>query len=1256
MPDLVGATDIDQWSPRRDAQSRLPQLVRRLILESATTIQHLDFPAGEGVQRPGWDGIAEVSGGGRIVPDGLSLWELGTSGDPRRKAEEDYQDRTNDPLGFDPAAATYVAVTARRWSGKREWVESKAEGPWKGVKAFDADDLALWLEDCPATHLWLSVLLGKDPQDARALTTWWDSWTSATSPPITGDLVLAGREGQGKEFVRRVSTAPRVITVTADSPDEAIAFVAAALEADDEGSSERMLTRAVVVFTSAGWTRVVAAHRPGILIPMFPDADVGAAVAAGHRVVIPSTGRVIGDGEELNLGRIRRSAARDALRSMGVPETEVDRAARIARRSLMSLRRQLAIAPQLETPPWSTASEAPALMAALLAGTWDEQSEGDKEAVSRLAARDYADVVRTLTRWANEPDPPVRRVGSTWMLVSKEDAWRQLARYLTEKDLERLREVVRNVLAAPDPRLELPEDERWMAAVHGVNPLHSGVLRKGLADTIALIAARSGDQQLANGLSGQEFADVLVGELLRSANEDESGRIWTSLSDVLPLLAEAAPDTLLKAVDSGTSGDDPVVMKMFTDSETSNPLFSSATHSGLLWALEALAWSPQYLGHAALLLARLARLDPGGTWANRPANSLRDIFIPWHTQTAASVDQRIDVLDMLLEREPDVAITLFAGLLPHVHDSATPNYPPEWRSWRIKPPDPPVGWGETIEHIIRRLIERAESEAETWLHLIGGLGSLPRHLQDEVLSALTETDPSTMASEARATVAEAVRAEAARHRRFADAPWAMPLEQVVRLEHAYETLAPDDVAATSVWLFGHHPDLPEQADRDWVKYRRTLAELRRNAILGVLASGGLDAVADLARRVDVPFEVGHALGQVAVDAADEDRLYGWLDPGNEVLRLVARGYIVARFAAEGWAWADDTLRQRAEAWPPVQQAEFLVGLPMTGGTWDRAEQLGEETVAAYWSSLSRVFLQDPAEHERAARALMEHRRLFAAVDVLGNCLDRLKSHMDPRLIAEVLETVATTPSDDIPDGTMLRYNVARLLDAIEASGQVEDRVLARLEWLYLPLLRDGTRQPRLLHRELETNPGFFAEVITLIFRAEGEEQEVTEEAQSRAQAGFHLLESWKGLPGLAEDGSIDEHALRGWVMTARTALHGSGRAAIGDQRIGAVLRYSPNGTDEAWPHEAVRSLIEELASDHIERGMEIEVYNSRGITSRGIYEGGDQERELARRYREWADSAQTRWPRTAAMLRRIADLYERDARWHDTEAERDEDL
>src|SRR5437762_14198054 len=87
---LVGATDLVQWADRRDAQGRLPLLVRRLIHATARGITRIHFPAEEGVQLPGWDGALYVTEGNAFVPPGESVWELGTGNDLAAKVNEDY--------------------------------------------------------------------------------------------------------------------------------------------------------------------------------------------------------------------------------------------------------------------------------------------------------------------------------------------------------------------------------------------------------------------------------------------------------------------------------------------------------------------------------------------------------------------------------------------------------------------------------------------------------------------------------------------------------------------------------------------------------------------------------------------------------------------------------------------------------------------------------------------------------------------------------------------------------------------------------------------------------------------------------------------------------------------------------------------------------------------------------------------------------------------------------------------------------------
>jgi hypothetical protein len=135
------------------------------------------------------------------------------------------------------------------------------------------------------------------------------------------------------------------------------------------------------------------------------------------------------------------------------------------------------------------------------------------------------------------------------------------------------------------------------------------------------------------------------------------------------------------------------------------------------------------------------------------------------------------------------------------------------------------------------------------------------------------------------------------------------------------------------------------------------------------------------------------------------------------------------------------------------------------------------------------------------------------------------------------------------------------------------------------------------------------------------------------------------------DGHLEREALRGWVDAARQLLEQSDRQASGDTQIGHALRYVPDGEDGLPPQEAVRDLFEDLQNEEMELGYRIETFNSQGATTRGPLDGGGQERQLVERYRTAASTLATRWPRTAAIFRGLADEYEEIARRWDLEAE-----
>jgi hypothetical protein len=201
------------------------------------------------------------------------------------------------------------------------------------------------------------------------------------------------------------------------------------------------------------------------------------------------------------------------------------------------------------------------------------------------------------------------------------------------------------------------------------------------------------------------------------------------------------------------------------------------------------------------------------------------------------------------------------------------------------------------------------------------------------------------------------------------------------------------------------------------------------------------------------------------------------------------------------------------------------------------------------------------------------------------------------------------------------------------------------------------RLPKNLYKKLSEDPEFFIEILKLLYRAEEEEPgELSEEQRIRASLSFELLNDWKWPPGTNEDGSSNPERLKPWIRRARELAYASGRGKVADRHIGQVLVHYPSGTDGAWPHEALRDLLEDLSSKDIEEGISIGVYNGRGVVTRSIGEGGNQERAIAERYRNFAHVLGDRWPRTSRLIKEIAGRYEAESCYEDKRAELDEDL
>jgi transcriptional regulator with XRE-family HTH domain len=1256
----VRALNLVQWADMIDARSRLPELIRRLVHATLSSPEFVSFPAMEGVQRPGWDGLVKTEIGNSFVPTGVSGWEIGTDVGVLPKANEDYLKRAKDPLGIDPSRASFLFVTPRKWPDRRvnklRWCEAKKKsGPWKDVRAYDCDDLEQWLETAPAVSIWLATLLGIRPPGVEDVDQYWQSVVTRTEPNLTPGVFLASREEERKNVIEWLAGPARTLALESRSPTEVVDFFCACLESIEEADRNRFHSRSVLVESREAWDTLRASKTPLVLVAkpqLTLEAEmITLAVRNGHHVLVTATHFSSPKINPMRLPRTREFELTKALRGAGFGEVEAAKAARAAGGSSTILKRQLTQSPDLNCPSWSVSERAYAATPFLWIGAWHSKCEADRTVVERFAGQPYEATEQQATALANCPEPLLMYAANRWGLLSKDDAWMLIGRFTTESQFNVFLQVAAEVLGEDDPKFDLPDAERWYADLRGKTPRFSGPLKENTAETLALLASLSETIGLPTTWNVSAKIDSIVRKVLPAI---ANWKRWASLGGVLPLLAEASPGSFLQAVELDIARNQSELVKLL--GYEGDGLTGGCYHAGLLWALETIAWSPQYLARVCRVLLDLDSRDPGGRWGNRPKTTLSQIFLPWYPQTTATVAQRLQVIDRLIEHRADAAWPLLLSLLPEMTGGAAfPIQRPNWREW-------PTTWSpgatnaeiwEQVCGTSERLIEQAGVNVDRWCQLIEHIERLPRILHQRIINRLGILTNEGIDAASRKRLSDALRQKVQRHRAYRDARWSLPIDVVDSLENLQIRVEPNDAVLRYDWLFEDWPGSYMESDRlSPQEAAEELSRKQREAINEILSTSGIQGISELARRAKSPFTVGYALAQITSDQFLTVILPAGLVEGDEKLRSWAAGFIGRRFDTEGWGWVDNLPIQ---AWTCDAVAQLFATFFFSPDVLRRVEGLGLEVRDAYWRT-ARAFNPrlESGDVEYVVERLIEHERSLDAIRIVGRALHNKRS-LSVESLLRPLEQALQLDEVQLHDNlTHFQYDIRRIFQHVQERDDVDEGRVASLEWRYLTLLDHGDTPPRVIHRWLSRKPEALLDVLKIAYcsrKPECEAKEISKATSAAVAQAHRLLHSWKTIPGQQLDGTIDSDFLESWVTSARKLADECGRGEICDYTIGQMLANSPKDGDGTWPCFAVRKVLERIASEDIEEGMHIGILNSRGATWRSPYEGGSLERQETEKYDSLAARIEIESPRTASVLRGIAASYRGRARREDEEAE-----
>lgn len=1250
----IKSTHLDAWADQIEARSALPALIRRLVHTTGKDVSASSFPAYDDSQTKGWDGSVESQSATPWIPVGKSGWEFGCNKDPGGKANSDYNNRTKDVPVEDRKNLTFVFVTPRKWHGKAAWVDKKVEeSKWKDVRAFDAVDLEQWLEVSVSAQVWMGEKLGIPTDQCQSLEDYWKIWSETAKPAISPKIFNSSVSDYAhklKDWYHAEPNSPLI--VTAASKEEAKAFLYCASSSDEQ--IQPILDQAVFVFSPD-----IIKKLSGVSTQFIPIAETDEVQDA----IIPLIGKrhciVIAEGNiktieaDISIDLPSFESFNEALKEMGFDDAQIHIYAGSTGHSPTILRRQLAQVPALALPSWAKSPEIIKKMIPMaLLGTWDTRKEADKEILSYLTEKDYKDAEKDIAELASMDDAPIWSEGGFRGVVSELECINAIAGYITKEMLSDFFDMAEYILSEDDPALDLDKEDRWAANLYDKIRNHSPAIRQSICNNLIILAVH-GDALFGKRLHINVEGRVsrLIGNLLR----DKTPRTWLSQNSDLPLYAEAAPEEFLSTIEEELKNDEPAFRNLFEP--VSSAVFSSCDRTGMLWSLELLAWDASRLSRVAVVLGKLSLYELDDNWANKPINSLKDILLIWRPHTAATTDERCDVLELLCKECPEIGWKLCIQNLDRGRGFTSGTYKPSWRSdasgfghnttysearkYALKCIELVLSWPCHTVHTLKDLVDCMHSFEVDEKELVLG------KVRNWVESSPSEMDIIELR--------EHVRIRTMTSRAIRRIKNNGKEDNYVSGKELYELLEPKDIVLKHLWLFSKSwvEFTPEELSEDNLDHQareRGLEKQRKDALVDIVSEKDQLGVFDLLEKSNAGVHIGHALFNGVLRPEEIE---------NFILECLSKESTEVDSCLSGILHQYDDEDRKDVLLKLSNNINFsgticrlLLVCPFSMSTWSFLEEQELNIKDLYWRKASPRWCNDE-EISYPVGELIKIKRPRAAFQLAHYKIDKL----DSNTIIELMKQVGTLDLEGDANYRASQYDIEQALEVLNSRNDFDIGELVNLEYLYIDALHlDSSYGIPNLSKAIAESPIFFMQLVAYGFKSHGgkpepEEWRMPQDNKSISVAGtksYNVLNTLSVIPGTQEDEKIDAKILLGWVKEVRRLAKEYGREVITDQMIGKLMSTCGSDEDGVWPRKEIRCVFEEIASEDISTGMQLGLYNSTGAEFHAV--DSSRERSRVENYSGMASKIMNKYPFTAKMLRDIAHMYERDAEHWDEDA------
>ena len=991
-------------------------------------------------------------------------------------------------------------------------------------------------------------------------------------------------------------------------------------------SKDRMI---LIVKDEKSWLSLIENDiRNAILVPYFNSEEI-LVKKDNTNIFIYNEGDIFYETNELHLRKRTIHNLLSALEKIGLDHEDARNLVNNTSGIYAFMRKHLFNRVSNFKPQW-VENRSKAVIAALLCGSWTE-CEGDKEIISKLAEKEYDDVIQELNSYSTVEKPFVIKIDNhgsiRYMISSIEDAWMELDALIFPESWKQYISLLKEVFEELEPIFKKDFNEHYLVNVIKEKPKYSKVLKDGMLRTLIMKVIYKNNQNY------QYQVDNIVKAILENIRGIEQ---WACISQYFIPLCEASPNSCLDRIESEfikSTG-----LKELFEKNSGDIFKSNNYYVNIIFGLEQLVHIRKYVSRTINCFFRMNEFEIDYKMGNSPKNTLEVIFCPWFNSCSLNSNEKIKQAQSLIEKYK-TAWNVLASQLPESHAMASSLLQPKYR---IVDESEEITYGDLDNVYIEYLnlcTQYAGMDKKRWKTLIEHLDRYSIDLQKDFFNKLIKKTQS-MCDNDKEYLKTKIRYIVYRHRFYNQSDWAMEEDKLMIYENTISAISFNNPIFDYRYLFIKHNmpllhPIPYKGD----DYRNKNQQLK-NQLIDDKINEFIEKDYSIEDLIDIlvgddDYDIGTVFAQYYCKCKYNKEILNLLiskdSQGKQTRSFIETFYCNKAIDLRS------VINDLKEMTDNTELISDIFSLQRVNGNEDAYIFTEDEQVKSiFWKRERCFFIFENASKEVIEKALAECLK-YSNKENYILFLDDMKDYFSLQELYDYFIKISNLKYEG--HYSVMDYPLQELLELLQKEFINDDEKcseIAKIEWIFSGILDWDAM--KCIQKEIKRNPIFYADLICCIFKDKdgNKKMGIDENIRSSLTSCFYKM---KFCPS-EKNGNVDYEELCKWLEDFKHLLKDQNQEYLYERLVGSLFANAPVGNDGYPPHESVRKIIEKYNSNDLNKSFIIEESNKRGVYSP---DAGKSEKEIANKYYKFSKALEIDYPITANIFYELGKSYDEES-------------